>query len=340
MTAPTFLKIITESNKRFILFINLDCTTKDLIKQVKYYFAHYFKISYTVKYVYTPDKFVIFDNVQIKTVFKDGDFCYIKGRESEQTSTDEKTKEQIEDDISHSNKRKKADSEGPMILGVGLKKSKLKSEKNPPIANKSILSENKTTLLADRQDLQKNKITLKEENLVLQKNKTTKHDNNLDVRNNETPTKTGKSIFNKIPIITDKSILQKNKTPPSAEKSDAQNNKIPVEIVKTDVQNITNIKIQSNKEKEESLTEIPEQQNIHRKKNNKDERNFNVKNGVDPNFVKEKVLTKVIEDKKETKDDSLFKLENINPIIKEKTKVELNGIKQIKKKKKINYEEL
>lgn len=121
--ATFFIKIVTETNKKFILTIDCSTTMNMLIKLVKKYYGFYFKKKYFIEHILTEDKFVIFENHLVNNFFKNGDLCIIKGKETEDIEQDlfienkvkydvfirKRNKEQIND---RENKKIKQNEEG------------------------------------------------------------------------------------------------------------------------------------------------------------------------------------------------------------------------------------
>lgn len=115
----------------------------------------------------------------------------------------------------------------------------------------------------------------------------------------------------------------------------------------TNLKSLTKLKSPIKLVKENESTFEIEKKQI-KKKNNKDERNFNIKNGMNPNLQNDESDKKFFNIKNginpnlqnDESDKKLFNIEEINIKQEEKSTVELKGIKQIKKKKKINYDDL
>lgn len=275
MSEIFFLKVITESNKRFIIKADPESTINSLIDLIKRYFAHYYSLKYFIKYIYTPDKFAILDNMPIKYFFNTGDICYIKGNEQDgKLGFLEGLVTKISyDQIQNINKSVAVMKEGPTIL------SSQKTVK--PLNAKNFCGEN------ERLTNETNVLENKQENKIdsPNKKKNKKDARNYNIKNGINPNliinDTNKhKIYSKGEFAT-KKISNVIESPLSK----------PIEV-----SNDTDNKI--------NLTE---------------------ENKQDPD-LKEKNM--------------LFILENINDKPKEKPVIEIKGIKQVKKKKKINYDEL
>ncbi|KAK6089548.1 hypothetical protein P3W45_001430 [Vairimorpha bombi] len=326
------LKVVTDTNKRFILSLEPSSTTNTLIKHIKKYYMYYFKHKYYIEYIYTPDKFIIFDDMPLEIYFNSGDFCYIKGQEgSDCTSVDLPNKVKYDTFLrkkktEHYEDTKRFKNNNPNILKDEIllaDKISLTDNKNVPRDNRRKSKEN---------IIHENGINLEGPN-KLDKRKNNKNARNFNIKNGINPNLILKDLpSNPMIVKEDKiptmNIVKEDKVPTM---NIVKEDKIPtMNIVKEDKVPTMNIDTEKNNPKLENtnkpsldkITEIPSSNNFSIN-TLLDSKNQNIKSQIS-----------------NREPDNLFVLENINKSNKEKVVLNIDEIKQVKRKKKINYDEL
>lgn len=295
-----FLKIITETNKKFILTIENSTTMNMLIKIIKKYYAFYFKKKYFIEYILTEDKYIILDNHLVNKFFTNGNVCVIKGKETEDIEQDCFIENKIKYDVfvRKRNKEQINDGENKKI------KQNEESSFNKNTRNYNIKSGINPKLVIKKNIISEKKISSSDTSLISEKESARNLDklNKYDSQNVE---------IDKLNKMQNKKI-ETNKISSSANffnKCNLENN----------ISNKNNFKSNENTSKNNFKEEFKEQ-NV---KLNLKSNSFDLQENI----------------KKCTETNELFVTETINNNF-NSIKQEITNLKKIKKQNKINYDDL